>query len=178
MTEAIDRQMIHDVFDDHPSLSASLEDFESPAGPTDPHRPAMMQIPSHHSGFCESDSESDLPESDSGGPWSPPMNARFDIRNGETEWHAQRDEEHISRNSSARSSRESSPNYEDACEGDMTLQAKTFPEMVIKREASPNVELRPDGVDQFADIFRSEVDQAKAEQSSDAPNSRTFDIHS
>ncbi|KAI4221263.1 MAG: hypothetical protein L6R36_007025 [Xanthoria steineri] len=54
-----------DTFDDHPSLSASLEDFE----PND--RSPNFGMPSQQSGFKSEESE---PEGDSNseGPWSPP----------------------------------------------------------------------------------------------------------
>ena len=56
------------LFDDHPSISASLEDFEhnenrSPTSPT-------FALPSQHSGFKSDESEADAESSD--GPWSPP----------------------------------------------------------------------------------------------------------
>ncbi|KAL9016253.1 MAG: hypothetical protein Q9185_006393 [Variospora sp. 1 TL-2023] len=54
-----------ETFDDHPSLSASLEDFEhNDRSPT-------FGLPSQHSGFKSDESE---PEADcaSEGPWSPP----------------------------------------------------------------------------------------------------------
>lgn len=53
-------------FDDHPSLSASLEDFEH-----NDTRSPLFGLPSQHSGFKLDESEADA-ESTSEGPWSPP----------------------------------------------------------------------------------------------------------
>lgn len=53
-------------FDDHPSLSASLEDFEH-----NENRSPLFGLPSQHSGFKSDESEVDA-ESNSEGPWSPP----------------------------------------------------------------------------------------------------------
>lgn len=55
-------------FDDHPSIAASLEDFES----SEPRHSPILDIPSHHSGFKAADLESEPGSSDSAGPWSPP----------------------------------------------------------------------------------------------------------
>ncbi|KAJ5318890.1 uncharacterized protein N7506_011594 [Penicillium brevicompactum] len=61
---------LDNVFDDHPSLDASLEDFESN---TNPHRSPMFGLPSQHSGFRseESDGEDEIEEPVQDA-WSPP----------------------------------------------------------------------------------------------------------
>lgn len=78
-------QDIDAIFDDHPSLNASLEDFEEDHHSHNHHlaaRPPLFTIPSHHSGF-RSHSHSGSEDSDhndenaldldvSAGPWSPP----------------------------------------------------------------------------------------------------------
>lgn len=73
------------VFDDHPSLSASLEDFEEHPSPR---TPLFGMLPSQHSGFRSHgmSEEPDVDEEDVGGftetasnmtdPWSPPLLGR------------------------------------------------------------------------------------------------------
>ena len=65
------REHLQQAFDEHPSLAASLEDFESSS---DTAQSPTFQIASQHSGFrsgiADIDSEPEL--SDSNGPWSPP----------------------------------------------------------------------------------------------------------
>ena len=63
-TEAISK--LDRMFESHPSLSASLEDFEH-----DEKQGPMIRLPSHHSGFREDSSEAGN-DSTSDGPWSPP----------------------------------------------------------------------------------------------------------
>jgi hypothetical protein len=64
------------VFDDHPSLDASLEDFEEEHTTSPPSRPPAFGIPSTHSGFrseCSVDPDDTLDTSSTAGdPWSPP----------------------------------------------------------------------------------------------------------
>ncbi|EER36949.1 conserved hypothetical protein [Histoplasma capsulatum var. duboisii H88] len=60
-----------DVFDDHPSLTASLEDFEDSSRPS-----PLLDLPSQHSGFQsetinDHDPGTDI-DSSAGDPWSPP----------------------------------------------------------------------------------------------------------
>ncbi|KAK2746827.1 hypothetical protein FQN57_002869 [Myotisia sp. PD_48] len=64
---------LDNIFDDHPSLSASLEDFEEHASPRSP----LFNIPSQHSGFKSGISETASDDghgaaSRSSSPWSPP----------------------------------------------------------------------------------------------------------
>ena len=54
------------MFDNHPSLSASLEDFEH-----NEQRSPVFRVPSHHSGFRSDESDAGQ-DSVSDGPWSPP----------------------------------------------------------------------------------------------------------
>lgn len=58
---------LEDLFDEHPSLDASLQDFE-PTSSEIGHSP-QFGYPSHHSGF-RSETESEMGESDSGGRYS------------------------------------------------------------------------------------------------------------
>ncbi|KAI9838360.1 MAG: hypothetical protein M1819_005628 [Sarea resinae] len=116
------------VFDDHPSLSASLEDFEHE------NRSPIFEIPSHHSGFQSEHSE---PDSDSAGPWSPPGWRKQHSGGG---WYRQQQLQQDARASiSPFRSRESSPQYESAAEGDTTLAANIpLPtESPLKRSPSP-----------------------------------------
>ena len=60
---------LDDMYDDHPSLDASLEDFESN---TNNHRRSpLFELPSQHSGF-RSESEEGEMERESNERWSPP----------------------------------------------------------------------------------------------------------
>lgn len=63
-TEAISK--LDRMFESHPSLSASLEDFEQ----NEKNSP-MIRLPSQHSGFRDDSSEPGN-DSTSEGPWSPP----------------------------------------------------------------------------------------------------------
>ncbi|KAL3423839.1 hypothetical protein PVAG01_05586 [Phlyctema vagabunda] len=61
------------VFDDHPSLDASLQDFEHPGSNSDVLSPKFAYLHSHHSGFrSDTDSEMEDSISASGGRFSPP----------------------------------------------------------------------------------------------------------
>ena len=109
---------LESLFNDHPSLNASLQDFEH--GSTDLNQSHRFGYPSHHSGF-RSETESDIAPSDSGGRYSPPAWRREG--NGHRSsgfWNRQN---HTLRDRS-RGSRESTPEYESADEGrDATLEA-------------------------------------------------------
>src|SRR2546430_975789 len=59
------------IFDDHPSLSASLSDFEPGAG-SEAHRSPQFRYPSIHSGFKSEYAPSEPVDSDSTGGYSPP----------------------------------------------------------------------------------------------------------
>ena len=68
MTTATQPEAIHNLdrmFESHPSVTASLEDFEH----SEKNSP-MIRLPSHHSGFRDDSSEPDN-DSTSEGPWSP-----------------------------------------------------------------------------------------------------------
>ena len=106
------------MFDDHPSLSASLEDFEhnenrSPVSPT-------FGIPSQHSGFKSDESEADAESSE--GPWSPPGGSPTAWRrdSGVGGWY--RHQPYLQENQSPKPSaspsrsRNTSPQYESARE--------------------------------------------------------------
>ena len=110
-------------YDDHPSLTASLEDFEqSPRSP-------LFGLPSQHSGFKSEESESeDEPVSElSGEAWSPPAWRQQKNAGG---WYQHQpypqDKNLLKASVSASRSRGTSPRYESAQEdeGDITLAAK------------------------------------------------------
>ena len=108
--------LLDQAFDDHPSLSASLEDFEH----TD-NRSPVFAIPSQHSGFRSDESEPD-PESTSEGPWSPPAWRKPNIAS-----HWYRHQPYAQSNhglkpaASSSRSRGTSPQYESAHEDDADL---------------------------------------------------------
>ncbi|EEH23069.1 hypothetical protein PABG_05280 [Paracoccidioides brasiliensis Pb03] len=62
---------LDNVFDDHPSLTASLEDFEDSSRPS-----PFFGLPSQHSGFRSEDNDEPEPDTDldssAGDPWTPP----------------------------------------------------------------------------------------------------------
>lgn len=118
-------QDLDPLFDDHPSLDASLADFEPGSSELSPSprfpNPAIGLYPSHHSGFrSDSDPESDRDDNQSlsGGGYSPPAWRR--AKNGTRSsgfW--DRGDMVMSRGMrSARNSRESSPEYESADDGE------------------------------------------------------------
>lgn len=112
--------LLDQAFDDHPSLSASLEDFEHAEN-----RSPIFAIPSQHSGFRSDESEPDH-ESNSEGPWSPPAWRKPNLA---THWY--RHQPYAQSNLglkpsvSPSRSRGASPQYESAHEddGDITIPA-------------------------------------------------------
>jgi hypothetical protein len=117
---------LDNVFDDHPSLDASLEDFENTSNP---HRSPVFGLPSQHSGFRSE--ESDAEEDDltpNGERWSPPGFRRYDYVQGSGWYRHQPYLRKVDRDRlglkptmglSPSQSREPSPQYEDALEAPM-----------------------------------------------------------
>ncbi|KAL4933398.1 uncharacterized protein BDV17DRAFT_279130 [Aspergillus undulatus] len=114
---------LDNVFDDHPSLDASLEDFENTSNA---HRSPVFGLPSQHSGFRweESDGE-DEDTIAAGDRWSPPGFRRYDHTPGSGWYRHQPYERKIDHERfglkptvgvSPSQSREASPQYEDAPE--------------------------------------------------------------
>ena len=105
------------AFDDHPSLSASLEDFEEQHN-----RSPLFGLPSQHSGFKSEPEESDADvESSNGEPWSPPGFRRR--TKGGSGWFRHDPYDMTGRLNlkptlSPSRSRQTSPEYEDALEPD------------------------------------------------------------
>ena len=102
MDVSVEDNIMQELYDDHPSLTSSLEYEINGGGYSSTNLPAMMDIPAPHVSHRSSPSRSS--ESDSGGSWSPPMGQQM-------AWHL-----------SPNSSRHTSPEYEDAPENDVTLQ--------------------------------------------------------
>ncbi|KAL9614361.1 MAG: hypothetical protein Q9167_001164 [Letrouitia subvulpina] len=141
-----------DGFDDHPSLSASLEDFEHHD------RSPTFALPSQHSGFKSDESEAD-PDSTSEGPWSPPAWRRQSAAAG---WYRHQPYSHdklLPRPSASPSrSKETSPQYESAKEEDedLTVPANIpLPRgsMSPVKEGSPSPDLFPEGGQEFGKTF-------------------------
>jgi len=123
-------------FDEHPSLNASLEDFEDNSNA---HRSPLFGLPSQHSGFRseESDGEIDDPDDDR---WSPPGLRQHDHVQG-SGWYRHQPYLHqgnlherlelkptVGLSMSPSMSREPSPQYEDALEGPPKEKAHGDPE--------------------------------------------------
>lgn len=107
------------IFDDHPSLNASLQDFEHGSEPESPAYP-QFAYPSHHSGFqsgYRTESEDGMTSEASTGNYSPPAFRRINGGNQRDSGWWKKGEDLFN----ARLSRETSPEYESAMEGDATL---------------------------------------------------------
>lgn len=172
-----------DAFDDHPSLAASLEDFEhNDRSPT-------FGLPSQHSGFKSDESE---PEGDSTseGPWSPPAWRR---QTAEAAWYRHQpyaqDHRLLRHSPSPSRSRTTSPRYQsakEAEEGD-TIQAANIPlprgSMSPIKEQSPSPEATPHSQDaHFENRARALPDQLDATATTPdnncmLPKSRVNGIH-
>ena len=150
---AADINDLDQMFDDHPSLSASLEDFEQ-----NDNRSPLFGLPSQHSGFKSEESEADA-ESSAGDPWSPPAWRRPNTGSG---WY--RHQPYLQGNPSLKPSaspsrsRETSPQYESAQEdeGDVTMPANIpLPRGSVSpvKERSPSPSPYPDAGEEFARKF-------------------------
>ena len=117
-TDRIDA--LDEAFDDHPSLSASLESFDH-----NENRSPLFALPSQHSGFKSDDSEPGA-DSASDEPWSPPA---WRTQNPGKSWYQHqpypRQNAVLKPPGSASRSRDTSPQYESAREdeGDLTIPA-------------------------------------------------------
>jgi hypothetical protein len=141
------------LFDDHPSLDASLQDFEP--GSSEIGQSPRFGYPSHHSGF-RSDSESEMADSVSGGRFSPPAWRRKGNGNRSSGfWN--RGVSTLGKRSY--DSRESSPEYEDADDGqDATLAAATRTRLPTgslspEKQRSPSPDPFPSGGRDFGNTF-------------------------
>ncbi|KAL5336451.1 hypothetical protein BJX70DRAFT_282159 [Aspergillus crustosus] len=140
------------MFEDHPSMDASLEDFENTSNAA--HRSPVCDIPSQHSGFRSEESDNEDDEITSVRErWSPPgFNKRYDFVQGSGWYRHQPYSRNIDHERfglkptvgvSPSQSRDPSPQYEDAPEaplrGHRSLSAETGDVTV-----AANVPLPPD----------------------------------
>jgi hypothetical protein len=135
--------ILDNAFDDHPSMTASLEDFEEQP------RSPLFNLPSQHSGFRSEPEDSDIDDrSSAGAPWSPPG---FGHNKRGSGWfrHDPYGRMNLRPSISPSRSRQTSPEYQDAQEGDedvtmaanIPLPAGTDSPL---RERSPELEEVPD----------------------------------
>ena len=146
------------MYESHPSLSASLEDFEN-----NENRSPLFGLPSQHSGFKSEDSEADA-EANSEEPWSPPA-WRNSAAGGwyRHEPYPQSDPTRLSASPSR--SRQTSPQYEDAREvEDDTLIPANIPlprgSMSPTKERSPSPQPFAGGGQDFGQQFGQAEEQA------------------
>lgn len=117
---------LDNVFDDHPSLDASLEDFENNSNSR---RSPLFGLPSQHSGFRSEESDGEMDDPVPGERWSPPGLRQHDYAQG-SGWYRHQpypragnlDERlelkpTVGLSLSPSVSREASPQFEDALEG-------------------------------------------------------------
>ena len=104
---------LDNMFDDDPSLSASLEDFDETQN-----RSPLFGLHSQHSGFRSEASEADA--SSNGEPFSPPAWTRARESVGGSGWYSHQPygRTRFGPSLSPSASRETSPQYEDAKEED------------------------------------------------------------
>ena len=140
---------LDETFSDHPSVSASLEDFEER-----PTRSPLFDLPSQHSGFKSEPEASDADEQSSvGEPWSPPGFKRQYSRGG-SGWfrhdpYDTKGKYNLRPSMSPSRSRQTSPEYQDALEqdDDPTLAANMpLPKATDSPERSPEPELVSDNM--------------------------------
>ncbi len=143
------------LFDDHPSLDASLQDFE-PESSDLGQSPRLGLYPSHHSGFRSEDSDSERGESLSGGGYSPPAWRRTKNGQRSSGFWSQADNVLGKR---SRSSRDSSPEYEDGdVGGDASLAAALRTRLPTgslspEKRRSPSPDPYPTGGGDFGNTF-------------------------
>ena len=151
----------HEIYDDHPSLSASLEDFENND------RSPVFGLPSQHSGFKSEESESEE-EVVSEEPWSPPAWRQQNAAGG---WYRHQPYPHdknlLKASVSASRSRGTSPQYESAQEEeeDVTVPANIpLPRgsMSPAKERSPSASPYPEKGQDCGQEFEDAEDSAAA----------------
>lgn len=112
---------LNNMYESHPSLSASLEDFEN-----NDNRSPIFGLPSQHSGFKSEESDADA-ESVSEEPWSPPA-WRSSAAGGWYRHQPYPASDPTKLSPSPSRSRQASPQYEDAREAeDDTLVPANIP---------------------------------------------------
>ena len=158
------------LFDDHPSLSASLEDFEQ-----SPRSPAFG-LPSQHSGFKSEESESeDEPVSEE--PWQPPA---WRSNGAPTGWyrHQPYPQNVDLLRASASASRSRGTSYESAHEEDkdQTLAARI---PLPRGSLSPKKERSPsrspvNAAEPSSPLGQPETGQDVAQETEDAEDTAAF----
>ena len=152
------------LFDDHSSLAASLEDYEDHTSPA-----PMFNLPSQHSGFRSEQEESDIDEqSNDSAPWSPPGFRKHQSAASGSGWfrhepYVPSDQFDLRPSNSPSGSRQSSPEYADAIEGDPDL---TIPANIPLppgtdsplKGRSPSPAPSPDGIEEIVADRRDEAD--------------------
>ncbi len=151
------------LFDDHPSLDASLQDFEP--GSSERGQSPRFGYPSHRSGF-RSDTESERADSVSGGRYSPPAWRRDENGNRSSGFWNRGSTNAFGKRS--RSSRDTSPDYESADEGDETLAAATRTRLPTgslspEKQRSPSPGPYPTGNTDFGRTFGGVVKREGAQ---------------
>jgi len=148
------------LFDDHPSLDASLQDFEpgSSEFAASPRFGPPHMYPSHHSGFRSEPSDSEeegesLARPESSGGYSPPAWRRTGKGRSSGFWN--RNDNVLGVRGSGR---ESSPEYESADEGDATLAAAARVRLPTgslspEKRRSPSPDPYPTGGGDFGRMF-------------------------
>ena len=157
----------HEIYDDHPSLSASLEDFEHNE------RSPVFGLPSQHSGFKSEDSDSESEEAVSEEPWSPPAWRQQNAAGG---WYRHQpypeDKNPLKASASVSRSRGTSPKYESAQEeeGDITVPANIpLPRgsMSPVKERTPSPSPCPEKEQDFAQTFEESEEIVAAPEHAD-----------
>lgn len=152
----MDLDTLHEDYDDHPSLSASLEEFEHNGSPN-------LNIPSRHSAFYRSDDGNSSVHSDTGSAFSPPGDRRA-ARAGSASmgWSTHRpyQQEPLSKSLlgsrlSLKRSRETSPQFDTAPEDEATLAAniRLPTDSPMKPSRNPSPQPFPEGDKDFGKEF-------------------------
>ena len=164
-------QELDGLFDDHPSLSASLQDFEHAS--SDANASPKFGYPSQHSGF-RSDSDSDIAETESGGGYSPPAWRReLDGRRSSGFWNSGSKAMGKRRMASREPSPES--DYESAEDKMLEKAARTrLPTGSVspQKQRSPSPDPYPGGGD-FGKTFGGEVKREESEEKDVVPAAET-----
>lgn len=157
-------EQLEELFDDHPSIDASLQDFEP--GSSEIGQSPRFGYPSHHSGF-RSDTDSEMADSVSGGRYSPPAWRRDGNGNRSSGFWNKRS---TTLGKRSYDSRESSPEYESADDGeDATLAQATRIRLPTgslspEKQRSPSPDPYPKGIADFGKTFGGEIKQEENDQ--------------
>ena len=157
------------MYDTHPPLSASLEDFEHGERPS-----PVLRLPSHHSGFRSDSSEAGA-DSVSSGPWSPPG---WRGTTSSSAWYRHQPYLHESAvansSTSPRKSREASIRHGSTGvhdEDDPTLQAANIP--LPRGSLSPTKDMSPGPEENFRKREQSSPEFSRPRKETLAPPENT-----